>query len=274
MTPDPDVGRGGQRPVGRASSRTTGSATTRSTPCSRPTRTRSGSTTPIGDERGRGRGIGTRMLWAWMLRTRHRLPRRDVVLRGSGPPQRGVPADAREGRLHPRASGSTSRSATAASTRSSAAPSTWRGCWAEALGAGMASTVAEILRLPTGPVDLTASRPERHARLRRRQGRRASARWSTLGPELADLQERLFAERTAGSTRRLLLVLQGMDTSGKGGVLRHTVGLVDPQGVQITSLQGADRGGARARLPVADPQGGARRRLRSASSTGRTTRTC
>jgi PPK2 family polyphosphate:nucleotide phosphotransferase len=28
-----------------------------------------------------------------------------------------------------------------------------------------------------------------------------------------------------------------MDTSGKGGVLRHTVGLVDPQGVKITSFK-------------------------------------
>ena len=32
-------------------------------------------------------------------------------------------------------------------------------------------------------------------------------------------------------------MLQGMDTSGKGGVLRHTVGLVDPQGVRITSFK-------------------------------------
>ena len=59
-----------------------------------------------------------------------------------------------------------------------------------------------------------------------------------LGPELADLQERLFAEgRATGSRRRLLLVLQGMDTSGKGGTLRHTVGLVDPQGVRISSFK-------------------------------------
>ena len=35
----------------------------------------------------------------------------------------------------------------------------------------------------------------------------------------------------------MLLVLQGMDTSGKGGVLRHTIGLVDPQGVRITSFK-------------------------------------
>ena len=28
-----------------------------------------------------------------------------------------------------------------------------------------------------------------------------------------------------------------MDTSGKGGTLKHTVGLVDPQGVKITSFK-------------------------------------
>jgi PPK2 family polyphosphate:nucleotide phosphotransferase len=58
-----------------------------------------------------------------------------------------------------------------------------------------------------------------------------------MADELADLQERLWAERTVGSERRILLVLQGMDTSGKGGILRHTVGLVDPQGVRITSFK-------------------------------------
>ncbi|WP_110183264.1 PPK2 family polyphosphate kinase [Nocardioides solisilvae] len=60
---------------------------------------------------------------------------------------------------------------------------------------------------------------------------------AALGDELADLQERLWANRTTGSQRRLLLVLQGMDTSGKGGVIRKTLGLVDPQGLQITSFK-------------------------------------
>ena len=35
----------------------------------------------------------------------------------------------------------------------------------------------------------------------------------------------------------MLLVLQGMDTSGKGGVVRHTLGLVDPQGVHVKSFK-------------------------------------
>jgi PPK2 family polyphosphate:nucleotide phosphotransferase len=50
--------------------------------------------------------------------------------------------------------------------------------------------------------------------------------------ELSALQERLFAAATGGdSTRRVLLVVQGMDTSGKGGIVRHVVGAADPQGV-------------------------------------------
>lgn len=53
------------------------------------------------------------------------------------------------------------------------------------------------------------------------------------GAELDDLQERLYAEHT----RAVLLVLQGMDTSGKGGTIRHVVGLVNPQGVHIASFK-------------------------------------
>jgi PPK2 family polyphosphate:nucleotide phosphotransferase len=51
------------------------------------------------------------------------------------------------------------------------------------------------------------------------------------GGELADLQERLFAHGRTGGDRSVLLVLQGLDTSGKGGIVRHVVGMVDPQGV-------------------------------------------
>jgi PPK2 family polyphosphate:nucleotide phosphotransferase len=59
------------------------------------------------------------------------------------------------------------------------------------------------------------------------------------GDGLSDLQERLYAEGIAdvGHGRAVLLVLQGMDTSGKGGTLKHTVGLVDPQGLRITSFK-------------------------------------
>ena len=93
------------------------------------------------------------------------------------------------------------------------------------------------LRLPPGPVDLRALDPAATPGFTggKAAGKQALA---ALGDELADLQERLFAEGIAtGSRRRVLLVLQGMDTSGKGGVLRHTVGLIDPQGVRITSFK-------------------------------------
>jgi len=51
--------------------------------------------------------------------------------------------------------------------------------------------------------------------------------------ELGDLQERLWAESQFGGTRSVLLVLQAMDTAGKGGIVKHVVGGVDPQGVKI-----------------------------------------
>lgn len=48
---------------------------------------------------------------------------------------------------------------------------------------------------------------------------------------LSQLQEMLFANSRHGDPRKVLLILQGMDTSGKGGIVRHVVGAVDPQGV-------------------------------------------
>ena len=86
----------------------------------------------IGEPAWSGRGLGARVLWAWMLRARHRLPRRDDVLRGARPPQRGVAADARQGRASPRASGSTSRRRTArVDDRGRLHASTCAGCWDE-----------------------------------------------------------------------------------------------------------------------------------------------
>jgi PPK2 family polyphosphate:nucleotide phosphotransferase len=55
--------------------------------------------------------------------------------------------------------------------------------------------------------------------------------------QLADLQERLFAESKFGGTRSVLLVLQAMDTAGKGGIIRHVVGGIDPQGVHIHAFK-------------------------------------
>ena len=54
---------------------------------------------------------------------------------------------------------------------------------------------------------------------------------------LSDLQERLYAEARGGGQRALLLVIQGLDTSGKGGIMRHVVGAVDPQGIDLTAFK-------------------------------------
>jgi len=55
--------------------------------------------------------------------------------------------------------------------------------------------------------------------------------------KLAALQEKLFAESRQGGTKSLLLVLQGMDTSGKGGIVGHVVGAVNPQGVRVNGFK-------------------------------------
>jgi PPK2 family polyphosphate:nucleotide phosphotransferase len=49
--------------------------------------------------------------------------------------------------------------------------------------------------------------------------------------ELKDLQERLFANSLDGGDTSILLVLQAMDTAGKGGIVGHVIGGVNPQGV-------------------------------------------
>lgn len=58
-------------------------------------------------------------------------------------------------------------------------------------------------------------------------------RFEKYDEELYDLQELLFANSRANpdTTPSILLVLQGMDTSGKGGVIRKVMGVFDPQGV-------------------------------------------
>jgi PPK2 family polyphosphate:nucleotide phosphotransferase len=53
----------------------------------------------------------------------------------------------------------------------------------------------------------------------------------------AQLQEMLYANsRAADDNRSLLLVLQGMDTAGKGGIVKHVVGAANPQGIRYTGF--------------------------------------
>jgi PPK2 family polyphosphate:nucleotide phosphotransferase len=58
-------------------------------------------------------------------------------------------------------------------------------------------------------------------------------RLADLLAELASLQERLYAE----GIRSVLLVLQGLDASGKDGTIRHVFTGVNPQGCRVTSFK-------------------------------------
>ncbi|MDB5226699.1 MAG: Polyphosphate:AMP phosphotransferase [Bacteroidota bacterium] len=51
--------------------------------------------------------------------------------------------------------------------------------------------------------------------------------------KLADLQYKLYAE----NTQSLLIILQGMDSSGKDGVIKYLVGGINPQGVVLHSFK-------------------------------------
>lgn len=55
----------------------------------------------------------------------------------------------------------------------------------------------------------------------------------TLNRELEALQELLYAEHK----HKLLVVLQGTDTSGKDGVIRHVFDGVNPQGVSVANFK-------------------------------------
>jgi PPK2 family polyphosphate:nucleotide phosphotransferase len=103
-----------------------------------------------------------------------------------------------------------------------------------------AAQVSDLLRVPAGPVDLSAL--DTRATPGFDGGKAAGkAALADLGARLSDLQEQLHAEGVKGGSRSVLLILQGMDTSGKGGTVRHVLGQVDPQGCEIASFKAPTR---------------------------------
>jgi PPK2 family polyphosphate:nucleotide phosphotransferase len=96
-------------------------------------------------------------------------------------------------------------------------------------------TVRQALRLPR---DLDLATLDPRARPVGPQDKKAAAAaMAELGARLDTLQEALFAEAAGGGRRAVLLVLQGMDTSGKGGVIAHVAGLMNPQGLSLASFK-------------------------------------
>lgn len=98
------------------------------------------------------------------------------------------------------------------------------------------SDIADALRVTDPNFDLSSIDPQSTPAY---DGKKADGEDDLAdgADHISELQERLFASSKAGSTRSVLLMIQGMDTAGKGGIVRHVVGQVDPQGVQITGFK-------------------------------------
>ena len=60
----------------------------------------------------------------------------------------------------------------------------------------------------------------------------ARREFEVLGEELFELQDLLWGART----HSVLIVLQGRDTAGKDGAIKHVVGCLNPRGVHVTSF--------------------------------------
>jgi len=93
----------------------------------------------------------------------------------------------------------------------------------------------DALAVRPGPVELAGYDPAARPLAPRHED--LADALTAAGKRLRNLQKRLWAESTAGGRRRLLLVLQGMDTSGKGGVAKHVVGTLGPIGVHYTGFK-------------------------------------
>jgi PPK2 family polyphosphate:nucleotide phosphotransferase len=99
------------------------------------------------------------------------------------------------------------------------------------------TSIRDALRVPAGPVNLdgydTVGSVGRSKKGKPPKGAAKSSVPQREAEKLAGLQERLYAE----GTRSLLLVLQGIDTAGKGGVVGHVVRLLGPEGVNTTAFK-------------------------------------
>ncbi len=88
------------------------------------------------------------------------------------------------------------------------------------VGPGFDLGAIDARRIVAGPADKETARVEAAA----------------LETEVTALQERLFAESKGGGKRRLLVVLQGMDTSGKGGAAKAIDRISEPIGLRMTGF--------------------------------------
>ena len=89
----------------------------------------------------------------------------------------------------------------------------------------------EQYRIPPGKnVDLDSHNPRYEGEIEKKDGK---ARLKEYNKTLRDLQELLFAAHT----NQVLIVLQGIDTSGKDSTIRHVFGDVNPQGTKVVNFK-------------------------------------
>ena len=87
---------------------------------------------------------------------------------------------------------------------------------------------------PAGRLSLKEHDPDDTGDYKKNDAGKAAAKAETEKhiARVRQLQERLYGN----NSRALLIVLQGMDTSGKGGTVRHVLGQVDPSDALVESL--------------------------------------
>lgn len=90
-----------------------------------------------------------------------------------------------------------------------------------------AERLREVLRVDPGSKVRLSDLDPRETHGRTRDG--AETSFQVVRDRLASLHDRFWAD----GSRRLLVVLQGIDTSGKGGTIEHAMGSLYPQGVRV-----------------------------------------
>ena len=83
---------------------------------------------------------------------------------------------------------------------------------------------------PEMNVDLDTFNPRYEGEIEKKDGK---ARLKDHNKALRDLQELLYASHT----NQVLIVLQGIDTSGKDSTIRHVFGDVNPQGTKVVNFK-------------------------------------
>jgi len=104
----------------------------------------------------------------------------------------------------------------------------------------MSETLSDLLRVkPGSAVDLSSYDTTATPGFPGKGKADGPALTQAQGPLISELQERLYAEGKGDpeNARSVLVVLQGMDTSGKGGTIRHVFGMVDPQGIALKAFK-------------------------------------